>query len=91
MMGAISNKTLFRIQIMLNVTTVVFSFTSLIMVILVALFFFFQKTDMVGKPPTTGVYVGCFVVVFSMLVYDANPFRSGGVEIDKANHQSCHG
>ncbi|KAG2388031.1 hypothetical protein C9374_000881 [Naegleria lovaniensis] len=71
MMGAISRKALSRIQIMLNVTTVIFSVTSLVMVLLAAIFFFFQKTDMVGKPPTTGVYVGCFVVIFTMLVYDA--------------------
>lgn len=70
MMGAISKKTLSRIQWTLNITTLIFTILCELMIVLVSAFFFLQKSNMVGKPPTMGVYVGCFLVILIMLLFD---------------------
>ena len=69
-MGAISKKTLFIIQWTLNISTLVFTILCELMICLVSAFFFLQKSDMVGKTPTMGVYIGCFLVILVMLLFD---------------------
>ncbi|KAG2374007.1 hypothetical protein C9374_011672 [Naegleria lovaniensis] len=85
---AISKTAHRRIEILMNVVTVLFCIVVELIVSLATTFYILRKLEMISKTTAIGVYVGCIVIVLGMLLFDTVMAVTSGVLVIKTIKQT---